>query len=618
MFNPYDYDDSNVINRPKLSDETIRSVISGTKESAVYLSNLLINKTNEKSGNNIILALDGYVSAQWEQTVNLISQNLKLESKKVTAINFAEIFKTSEQLDVEFSGCLEVDREKDPVLLFGKLFEGTYEDLLDNHKIDNLKKKLEQVKSRNNKGEVIIVYGCGCAIKIFRPLYDYILYFDVTPKKVILRARNGFFPNLGDSVPRPIKELLRRFYYVDFEVAAKLRWDLIRNNAIDYYIASDDPGKIQLIPREALSSIMSALVKYPMQCKPVYLEGVWGGQYIKKLRNLPVNMRNCAWVFDLIPLEVSIVVEAGSNKLEFPFFTFVQKEGIELMGKDCVKKFGGYFPLRFNYDDTWHSSGNMSIQVHSGHDYNVNNYNELGTQDESYYVVATGHGARTFVGFNEDTDTEEFIREIKKSEKEYTAVDYEKYVSHILSKPGIQIMLPAGTIHSSGRNQVVLEIGSLTIGSYTYKMYDYLRADLDGIPRPIHSWHGERVLCKGRTASWVKENLVQQPVLVRKGEGWAEYIIGEHELLYFSLRRLEFEKAIEDNTYGKFHVLTLVDGEKVVVQSNNHPELCYTQNYLDIIIIPANMGKYTIKNMGNQPICIHKTMLKDGFINDRS
>lgn len=618
MFNPYDYDDSKVINRPKLSDETINSVITGTKESAKHISNLLIKKINEKSGNNVVIALDGYISAQWKQTINLLSQNLKLKSIGVTTIDFAEVFKSSGQLDEELSECLEVDRVKDPVLLFGKIFKGTFEDLLDKNKLDILKGKLEHNNSGNKNGEVIIIYGCGCAIKSLRNLYDLILYFDVTPKEVMLRARSGAFSNLGDSIARPIKELQRRLYYVDFEVVVKLRGDLIKNNVIDYYIANDDPDNNKLIPCEAMNSIMSALVKYPFRCKPVYLEGVWGGHYIKKLRGLPDKMKNCAWVFDMIPMEVSVVVEAGSNLLEFPFFTFVQKEEVELMGKDCVKKFGGYFPIRFNYDDTYHSNGNMSIQVHSGHDYNVNNYNEAGRQDESYYVVATGHGAKTFVGFNDGADFDEFIRDVKKSEKEHTTVDYEKYVNHVQSRPGVQIMLPAGTIHSSGRNQVVLEIGSLTIGSYTYKLYDYLRADLDGVPRPIHTYHGERVLRKERSASWVKENIVQQPALVRKGEGWAEYVIGEHDLLYFTLRRLEFEKSIEDNTGGKFHVLTLVDGEKVMVQSVDHPELCYTQNYLDIVIVPANMGKYTITNMGNQPVCVHKTMLKDGFINDRA
>lgn len=614
MFNPHPYDDLTAINRPELSEETIRSIIAGTRESANHISGLLIEKLKTKPG-TLLMALDGYIGARWEQTINLVSQSLKQQSIKVTTVNFAAVYRSSEQLDACLSEYLAEDREKDPVLLFGKLFKGGFEEFLDREKLTRLETDLKKSK-KNKNDQVIIIYGNGCTIKALRSLYDLICYFDVTPKEVILRARKGFFANLGDEVAKPVKALLRRCYYVDFELAGHLRWDLIKNDVIDFYVASNDPDNLQLIPKESFKSITSSLVKYPMRCKPVYLEGVWGGYYIKKLRNLPDTMRNCAWVFDLIPLEVSVVVEAGKQLIEFPFFTFVQKEGEKLMGSDCVKKFGGYFPIRFNYDDSYHSSGNMSIQVHSGHDYNIENYGEHGRQDESYYVVATGHGAKTYIGFNEDTDPNEFIREAKRSEKEFTLVDYQHYVNHIQSRPGIQVMLPAGTIHSSGRNQVVLEIGSLTIGSYTYKMYDYLRADLDGIPRPIHTYHGEKVLRKERTTPWVKENLVQEPRLVKSGNDWAEYIVGEHDLLYFSLRRFEFEKTIEDDTNGQFHVLTLVDGEKVLVQSSEHPELSYTQNYLDIVIVPANMGRYLVRNLGNQPVCIHKTMLKDGFVND--
>lgn len=154
------------------------------------------------------------------------------------------------------------------------------------------------------------------------------------------------------------------------------------------------------------------------------------------------------------------------------------------------------------------------------------------------------------------------------------------------------------------------------MGSYTYKMYDYLRKDLDGVPRPIHTYHGERVLRKERTTSWVNDNLIQDPQLIREGNGWSEYIIGEHDLLYISMRRLEFENEIEDNTKGKFHVLTLVDGEKVIIESVDNPELFYIQEYFDVIVVPASIGKYRIRNLGNQPVCIHKTMLKDGFEND--
>lgn len=615
MFNPHPYDDPTAVNRPKLSDKTINSIITGTKQSAAFISNLLSEKLKTKSG-AIVVALDGYVGAEWDQTVNLVSQDMKLQKINVTAFNFADVYKTSEELDELLAENLEEDLEKDPVLLFGKLFKGGYEDIIDNQKHNTLEGTLRHAASGSEK-EIVIVYGCGCAIQSLRALYDYVFYFDVAPKEVILRAKKGKFTNLGDRIARPIKAMLRRCYYVDFELAGHLRWDLIKKDAIDYYIASTQPDNVQLIPKESFSEITSTLVKYPFRCKPVYIEGVWGGYYIKSLRNLPDNMRNAAWVFDLIPLEVSVVVQAGKQLIEFPYFTFVQKEGVPLMGQDCVNKFEGYFPIRFNYDDSYHSSGNMSIQLHSGHKYNVENYGEHGRQDESYYVVATGHGAKTYIGFNEDADPDEFVREVKKSEKEFTPVDYQKYINHIESKPGVQVMLPAGTIHSSGRNQVVLEIGSLTIGSYTYKMYDYLRADLDGKPRPIHTYHGERELKKERKTAWVEEYLVQAPRLVRGGDGWAEYVVGEHDLLYFSLRRFEFEKEIEDNTDGKFHVLNLVDGEKVLIQSLDNPELSYTQNYLDMVVVPATMGRYVVKNLGNQPVCVHKTMLKDGFIDEQ-
>ena len=228
-------------------------------------------------------------------------------------------------------------------------------------------------------------------------------------------------------------------------------------------------------------------------------------------------------------------------------------------------------------------------------------------------MVVAGQDAKTFVGFRDDADTEQFIRDIKLADTEYKPVDYLKYVSYEDSKPGLQVMLPAGTIHSSGRNQVVLEIGSLTIGSYTYKLYDYLRADLDGKPRPIHTWHGERTLAYERTTSWVRNNIVQQPRTVRGGDGWAEKIVGEHDLLYFTLRRLEFEKRIEDDTCGKFHVLTLVDGERIRIRSVAQPERYFDAEYMDMVVVPADMGRYVIENLRTEPICVHKTMLKDGF-----
>ena len=313
----------------------------------------------------------------------------------------------------------------------------------------------------------------------------------------------------------------------------------------------------------------------------------------------------------MIPLEVSIVAKTDDYEFEAPFFTFVQATGEKLLGKQAFEQFGGYFPIRFNYDDTYHSSGNMSIQCHPDAGYVISNHDELGRQDESYYVCVTGQGARTYLGFVDDSSCEAFLNEARRVEHNGETIDYTKYVNYVESKPGTQVMIPAGTIHASGRNQVILEIGSLTVGSYTYKLYDYQRIDPQtGIPRPIHLVMGGEVIRGERTKKYCDENLVNHGRLVREGDGWKEIVVGEHDLLYFSLRNLIFNTAVEDDTDGLFHVLALVDGEKVKVSSIEHPEKYFIMNSMDIIVLPAGIGKYRIENLGVGTVTVHKTQLK--------
>lgn len=513
MYNPFPYDDPRAVNRPALPKKTVGAVVAGTSKAAAALAGEIASRLKAAPGKNVVVGFDGYATADWTRMVNLLSQQLLGKGIGVDVAAFTEVLKSEREIADMINPNLEWDTSKDPSLLFGRLIERGYEDLFDASKFAAFKQRLEVLRAPAAAGRVLLVYGSGCLVEEVRGLYDIKCYFDVTPKEAILRIRRGQFANLGDKVAAPANRVIRRCYYADFEMGVRHRGKLLRGKLLDYYMASDRPDHIHMIPMEALSDIFRSLACYPFRCKPVYLEGVWGGTYVKKLRNLPDTMRNCAWVFDLIPMEVSIVVEAGDEKIDFPYFSFVQKEGEAIMGRPCVEKFGGYFPIRFNYDDTFHSNGNMSIQVHSGAKYNQEHFGELGRQDESYYVVVAGQDAKTFVGFRDDADTEQFIRDIKLADTEYKPVDYLKYVSYEDSKPGLQVMLPAGTIHSSGRNQVVLEIGSLTIGSYTYKLYDYLRADLDGKPRPIHTWHGERAACKVTVTRKNEEAARKKPTL---------------------------------------------------------------------------------------------------------
>ncbi len=618
MYNPFPYDDPRPVNRPGLSEDAVQSIIGGETANVVkHFAGKIADKAKNKG---IIIGLDGYTTANWSLFLNLLARECSILGLYFESIDCNEAtLKSEEEIDSIIDSRLIWDKEIDPTFLYGSIYKDGYSGLLDEKKTKDF---IRYIAADKKAGKVTVIYGYGCLIPQFRELYDIKCYFDLTPKTSMLRIRNGEYCNLGKKYPEAINRIIRRCYYCDFENAVQSRKELWSNMVPDFYFLDNDCKKLQMMPFDTFRTICAQLVKYPFRAKPCYLEGVWGGTYMKKLRNLPDKMRNAAWVFDFIPMEVSLLVEAGKELLDINYCSFVHMEGENLMGKKCVEHFEGYFPIRFNWDDSYHSTGNMSIQCHSGGEYNIKNYNEFGRQDESYYVVVAGHEAKTFIGFRDDADIQSFFDDIEAADTQHKPVDYMKYVSYEESKPGLQVMLPAGTIHSSGRNQVILEIGSLTIGSYTYKMYDYLRLDFDGKQRPIHTKLGEINVRQDRRTSTIhnpesSEYIVQKPRLDKQGEGWEEYILGENPQMYISLRRLEFETKCEQDTNGdRFHVLALVDGENIRVRSASHPERYFDMQFMDIVCVPADMGKYVIENLGKEPIRVHKTMLRDGFEND--
>ena len=598
MFHPNAYDDPKAVNHIPMPEGIKDDITLGTLPVAKKIV-AAIDAGAQAVG------IDGYPGTQFDVLVRLIEQQ---EERHILVIPSKDLLKPYDVLQGMLAPYLPEDRALDPVLLYGVRYEGGYSGLQDAERVEIVKKMIASTKAA---GGLVIVYGCGALSEEMRDAFDLRVWMDLVPKHAVLNFKYGKATNLCEPYPLSYFATLRRCYYIDFECAMDCRWELIRENKIDLYINANYPDNMQMMPFSALKIMFDALNKRPFRCRPVYLEGVWGGSYVHKLRNLPDEMTRTAWIFDMIPLEVSLVADMDGVQFETPFFTFVQTQGKKLLGERAYNQFGGYFPIRFNYDDTYHSSGNMSIQCHPDADYVVTNHRELGRQDESYYVVAAGQGACTYLGFKEKDSCEKFFALADRAQHTGELIDYKKYINSVRSFPGTQVMIPAGTVHASGRNQVVLEIGSLTVGSYTYKLYDYQRLDSNtGKPRPIHLEMGRRVIHPERTADYVAENLVNHGYTVREGDGWREFVVGEHDLLYFSLRNESIEKTIDDDTQDDFHVLALVDGDKARVESIDHPELAYELDYMDIVVVPATLGRYRIVNLSKGPIVIHKTMLK--------
>jgi mannose-6-phosphate isomerase class I len=175
--------------------------------------------------------------------------------------------------------------------------------------------------------------------------------------------------------------------------------------------------------------------------------------------------------------------------------------------------------------------------------------------------------------------------------------DADKYVNKFPVKKHDHILIPAGTIHCSGRNSMVLEI-SATPYIFTFKLWDWNRLGLDGRPRPIHIDHGEKVIQWDRQTEWTQKNLVNAVEKIAEGEGWREERTGLHATQFIETRRHWFTGTVPHDTEGTVNVLNLIEGREAIVESPGGVFEPFVVHYAETFIVPAAVGGYTIRPYG--------------------
>ena len=185
----------------------------------------------------------------------------------------------------------------------------------------------------------------------------------------------------------------------------------------------------------------------------------------------------------------------------------------------------------------------------------------------------------------------------KIAKKGEVAFDADKHVASWPVKKHDHILIPAGTIHCSGKGSMVLEI-SATPYIFTFKLWDWGRLGMDGKPRPINIEHGEKVIDWNRTANWTKKNLINRVEKIAEGDGWVEERTGLHETEFIETRRHWFSKIVKHNTIGGVQMLSLVEGEQAIVESPSNAFEPFIVNYIETFIMPATIGEYTIRPFG--------------------
>ena len=433
-----------------------------------------------------------------------------------------------------------------------------------------------------------------------------LLYIDVPKCEAQFRSRTGSFANLGAATPLPPKQMYKRMYFVDWPVLNRHRAQILP--AIDILVDEQRPDEPAFMTGDDFRGGLDAMARNYFRVRPWFEPGPWGGQWIKShVPSVEQAAPNYAWSFELISPENGIAFESGGTILEASFDFLMFRAHREVLG-EFAAAFGYEFPIRYDFLDTF-GGGNLSLQCHPRPGYIHENFGETFTQDEAYYMLDCAPGARVFLGFREDIDPAKFRGELERSVRDGTPVDVERYVNTVEARRHDLFLIPGGTIHCSGVNNLVLEISS-TPYIFTFKMYDWLRLDLDGSPRALNIARAFDNLVFERRGDRVRRELVAHPALIAEGADWRIVHLPTHPDHLYDVHRLEFAGSISAATNGSCQVMNLVEGEWITLETPGGKSARF--NYAETFIVPAAAGSFRLTNGGRGPAKVVATFLKPG------
>ena len=502
-----------------------------------------------------------------------------------------DCFYEADELTARMQANLTDDR------VFGVMYYGKVMDFIDPARLQEYRSRAQQVSG------TVLIYGFAASLIADG---DVLVYADLARWEIQQRYRSHEMGNYKcDNYEEDTLRKYKRGFFIEWRIADKHKRTLF--DRIDYLLDTnrrDDPA---MITGDVFRAGLRKASEEPFRVVPYFDPGVWGGQWMKEKFGLDPASSNYAWSFDGVPEENSLLLKAGDITVEVPSIDVVLYCPIALLGEKVFARFGAEFPIRFDLLDTI-DGGALSLQVHPNRDYIQSLCGMTYTQDESYYILDAQPGAGVYLGLKEGIQPAEMIQALEDGQHG-TSFPAEKYVNRFPAKKHDHFLIPAGTVHCSAPGCMVLEI-SATPYIFTFKLWDWDRLGLDGLPRPIHVEHGKKNIRFDRTTGWVRKNLVNHIEVIRNEDGCLEERTGLHELEFIETRRYTFSKSVTLSTEESVNVLNLVDGREAIVSS---PENCfrpYTVHYAETFIIPESVRSYTISSADGSEVKVIRASVR--------
>jgi hypothetical protein len=593
-------DRTNSENRIKVKPETSNSIVSGNPEISAKILEICRAQKGSTSRSTII-GIDGWYGVNWDAILETFVRQANIEGIKVSIERFSAVFKSPAEIEAYKKPFLTDDPGFGYANTTGKL-----QDILDASKVEKLIKKLRDRKDT----DLVIVYGYGATVAEMNDSYDFRIYADMTQQQLLWQMWDGKLIPFGCDEAQK-NYYWKEYYYSDFYLLHYHKPVAFRN--MHFYLDVTDPGNMKLLPKAAFDDIIDTMVKYPVKEVKIFQPGPWGAYRYRDL--FKVDGLECNAWNELAGPELNILIDIGTGYLiNMPVMNLLE-HGEEFVGPYIHHHLPGMIPF-----DVWLNDGyfpepvpqersSMPVHNHPSTDYVKRHFNEPLGRYETYYIAEAYEGANSMMGFREGVDLEEWERKCRKSwETKEPIPDWKDFIRIWPSNVGDLYLIPPGTTHGHGGNQMVLEMDTSASPcgtEYSFFTYDFMRPSWDDVsktmtakPMNLHLDHGFNNE-KWRTEAYVKDNLyVRQPEVIK----WTrEYSIDRYKMIKempFEIERIHFTKRAQYDTEGRFmHIPSLMVGSRVKIRSLSNPEWETEIDQWQSCLVPARFGKYECINM---------------------
>lgn len=535
--------------------------------------------------------VDGFSGVIWSEVQQGLKEAFESLGYKVKWVDVSRCLKSTEEIDEIVAPFLG-----EPDSVWGKKCSLRLESFF---RMDEL-----AVLQPDEACDLTIAFGTGAGLLQWTAP---VVYLEVPKNEIQYRMRAGSVTNLGSEMAIKPSAMYKRCYFVDWVVLNQHKKALLARMTVLGDVQWS--GSVSWMLCDSLKEGMQQLSRSVLRVRPWFEPGAWGGQWMKeRFKGISQEEVNFAWSFELIVPENGLVFESDGHLQEVPFEFLMFEAKEQVLGKHAAV-FGEEFPIRFDFLDTW-DGGNLSIQCHPSMDYIRSEFGENFTQDETYYILDCKDNAKVYLGFQEDIDPEKFRKALEESQQFKQEIDIKEYVQEFVAEKHGLYLIPNGTVHSAGKDNLVLEI-SATPYIFTFKMYDWLRLDLNGEPRPINIDHAFKNLRFERKGERVVQELISKPAVIEESTGWQLIHLPTHPDHFYDVHRIEFDSTVTLPTNDSCQVMMLVEGTSVCVEIAD--DTVATFQYAETFVIPAAAREFTLINQGEGRAKVVKAFVKESI-----